>query len=327
MTRSRFVAVVIALMVCCGAIAAQAQTAYPSRVVKIINPWPPGGPADLITRPMLELLSQRLGQPVVMENHPGANGTIGAVMVANAAPDGHTLLLANMGPTILAPQMKPKPAYDSEKDFAPITQAVSAPTIMIARSNLPFKTIPELITYAKAHPGKLNYASVGIGSTVHLGMEMLKLSAGIDMLHVPYKGSTPAVTDMLGGSIDLMFISIAQGSAVIKQGQLSGIAVSSKTRLSILPDLPTVAETVPGFYLNSWYGYLAPAKTPKDIVDRLSREMADIYTAPNTRVAGLMREAGLEPVGSTPAEYAKLIHEELAYWSKVVEKTGLSADK
>jgi tripartite-type tricarboxylate transporter receptor subunit TctC len=327
MPRNRLIAALVALMACIAGPDAHAADSYPTRVIKVINPWPPGGPADLVTRPMIEVLSQRLGQPVVMDNHPGANGTIGATMVANAAPDGYTLLLANMGPTILAPQMKPKPPYDSEKDFAPITQAVSAPTIMIARTTLPFKTIPELITYAKAHPGKLNYASVGIGSTVHLGMEMLKLSADIDMLHVPYKGSTPAVTDMLGGTIDLMFISIAQGSAVIKQGQLSGIAVSSKTRSSILPDLPTVAETVPGFYLNSWYGFLAPAKTPKEIVDRLSREMADIYTAPNTRVASLMREAGLEPVGSTPAEYAKLIHDELAYWSKVVEKTGLSADK
>ena len=327
MPRLRLAAAAVAWMICAAGVAAHAADAYPTRVIKVINPWPPGGPADLVTRPMTEVLSQRLGQPVVMENHSGANGTIGATMVANAAPDGYTLLLANMGPTILAPQMKPKPPYDSEKDFAPVTLAVNAPTVMIARPDLPFKTIPELISYAKAHPGKLNYASVGTGSTVHLGMEMLKLSADIDLVHVPYKGSTPAVTDMLGGNIDLMFISIAQGSGFIKTGQLRGIAVSTKARTAILPDLPTVAETVPGFELNSWYGFLAPAKTPTEIVEKLSHEIAVIYTAPDTKVPALMREAGLDPVGNTPAEYATLIHCELGYWSKVVEKTGLSADK
>ena len=325
MFRNHLIATVVVAVACFASVDVFGADAYPSHVIKVINPWPPGGPADLVTRPMIEKLGDRLGQTVIMENHPGANGTIGATLVAHAEPDGYTLLLANMGPTILAPQMKPKPQYDSEKDFAPITLAVAAPTVLLVRPDLPIHSVAELIAYAKAHPGQLSYGSVGIGSTTHLGMEMLKLSAGIDILHVPFKGSTPAATEMLGGRIDLMFISIAQGIGFIKQGQLRGLAVSTKIRSSVLPDLPTVAETVPGFELNSWYGFLAPAGTPKEIVDRLSREMADIYT--KTDVAQRMREAGLEPVGDTPAAYAKLIHDDLQYWGKVVAQTGLSADK
>jgi tripartite-type tricarboxylate transporter receptor subunit TctC len=325
MLRNRLAAAVVAAIACLANVGAFAADAYPSKLIKIINPWPPGGPADLVVRPMIDRLSQKLGQSVIMENRPGANGTIGAATVANAAPDGYTLLLANLGPTVIAEVMKQKPSYDSEKDFAPITQAVSSPTVLMVRNDLPIHSVAELISYAKAHPGKLSYGSVGTGSTTHLAGEMLKVGAGIDMLHVPFKGSTPVVTEMLGGRIDLMFINIAGGVGVIRQGQLRGLAVSTKTRSSIMPELPPVADTVPDFELNSWYGFLAPAGTPKDIVELLSREMAAIYT--KTEVAKLMRDNGLEPVGSTPAEYAKRIHDDLQYWDKVAKQTGVTGEE
>jgi tripartite-type tricarboxylate transporter receptor subunit TctC len=274
---------------------------------------------------MLEKLSERLGQTAIMENRPGANGTIGAALVAAAPPDGYTLLLAHIGPTVISQAMKQKPPYDSEKDFAPITQAVSGPTVLMVRPALPIHSVAELIDHAKAHPGQLSYGSVGIGSTTHLAGEMLKVAAGIDMLHVPFKGSTPVVTEMLGGRIDLMFINIAGGIGLIRQGQLRGLAVSTTTRSSMLPELPTVADTVPGFELNSWYGFMAPAGTPPEIVDRLSREMHVIFTT--TDVATLLRDNGLEPVGSTPAEFAKRIHGDLKYWAEVVQRTGVTGEE
>ncbi len=299
--------------------------AYPSRVIKVINPWPPGGPADLVERPMLEKLSERLGQPGIMDNRPGANGTIGAALVAAAPPDGYTLLLAHVGPTVISQTMKQKPPYDSEKDFAPITQAVSGPLVLIMRPDLPIRTVPELIAYAKAHPGKLNYGSVGIGSTSHLAGEILNKAAGIDLLHVPFKGSTPAANEMLAGRIDMMFINIAGGIGFIREGQLRGIAVTTKARSSMLPDLPTMAETVPDFEVNSWYAIMAPAGTPSAIVDLLSRDMHAIYTQGD--VAALLRNNGLEPVGSTPAELAQRIHADLAYWRKVVALTGVTGEE
>ncbi|MEJ0070661.1 MAG: tripartite tricarboxylate transporter substrate binding protein [Pseudomonadota bacterium] len=315
----------MAAIACLASAAALGADGYPTHLIKVINPWPPGGPGDLLVRPMLEKLSQRLGQTAIMENRPGANGTIGAATVAAAAPDGYTLLLAHVGPTVISQAMKQKPSYDSEKDFAPITQAVSGPLVLVVRPDLPIHSVAELVSYAKAHPGKLSYGSVGIGSTAHLAGEMLKVGTGIDMLHVPFKGSTPALTEMLGGRIDLGFVNIAAGIAMIHDGRLRAVAVTTKTRSSLLPDLPPVSDTVPDFEVNSWYAIMAPAGTPPAVIDLLSREMRAIYT--ETDVATLLRTNGLEPLGSSPAELAQRIHDDLRYWDKVAKETGVTGEE
>jgi tripartite-type tricarboxylate transporter receptor subunit TctC len=304
-----------------GALAGVARADdWPARPIRLINPWPPGGPADIVARPVMEKLSTALGQPVVIENKAGANGTIGANFVAKAAPDGYTLLFSHVGPIAISPAIDPGLLYDPLKDLAPITQLVSGPTVLVVRPELPITSIAELIDYAKHDPGKLTYGSVGPGSTTHLAGEMLHMMADIDIVHVPYKGAAPVLIDLLAGQIDMAFLNVSGALPQIRAGKLRPIAVTTLKPSSVLPELPTVAATLPGFEVNSWYGMMAPAGTPKPIIDRLYREIAAILKQPD--IIERLRQSGLEPEGSTPEQHAADIREDLIRWEKLVKQTG-----
>ena len=312
-----------ALIALSGLLAAGATLAagYPDKPITVINPWTSGGPADTVARPVLQKLSERLGQPVIMENKPGANGAIGSAFVARAAPDGYTLLFSHVGPITISPAVQKDMPYDSLRDFKPITQIVSAPTVLLVRPSLPIHNLKELVDYARANPGKLSYGSVGPGSTTHLAGEILSTMADIKLLHVPYKGAAPVVNDMLGGSIDMSFLNIAGAISYIKSGQLRAIGVTTLKRSPLLPDLPAIAETYPGFEVNSWYGLMAPARTPDDIVVMLQKQVAEIIRSPD--IVELFARNGLTPEGTTPAQYTGQIKTDLARWRNVVQTSGL----
>ena len=322
-TRTPLTRALGALVALGGLLAAGATLAagYPDKPITVINPWTSGGPADTVARPVLQKLSERLGQPVIMENKPGANGVIGSAFVARAAPDGYTLLFSHVGPITISPAVQKDMPYDSLRDFKPITQIVSAPTVLLVRPSLPIHNLRELVDYARANPGKLSYGSVGPGSTTHLAGEILSTMANIKLLHVPYKGAAPVVNDMLGGSIDMSFLNIAGAISYVKSGQLRAIGVTTLKRSPLLPDLPTISEAYPGFEVNSWYGLMAPAKTPDDIVDMLQKQVAEIIRSPD--IVELFSRNGLTPEGTTPVQYAEQIKTDLARWRNVVQTSGL----
>ncbi len=298
--------------------------AYPNKPIRMVSPWPPGGPAEALGRVITTKMSEVLGQPFVIESKPGANGTIGTGFVAKAPPDGYTLLLANLGPTAIAPALSKEPLYDTLKDFEPITQVIAGPTLLLVRNGLPVHSVKELIAYAKANPGKLSYGSVGIASTTHLAAENLNIMAGINTVHIPYKGSTPVLVDMMGERVDFAFIGISGSIQQARQGQMRAIAISTLKRSPNFPDIAAVAETVPGFELNSWYGLLAPKGTPRPIIQRLYEETVAVLRKPD--VLDWMKQNGLEPVGSTPEEYGAYIRAELVKWNKAVKDAKITAN-
>lgn len=294
---------------------------YPTKPIKVISPWSPGGPAEALAREVTTKMSAAFGQQIVIESKPGANGEIGTATVAKAAPDGYTILLSHLGPTAISPALKKSLPYDPLKDFAPISQVVSGPTLLCVRNDLPVKSVQELIDYAKANPGKLSYGSVGVGSTTHLAGEMLNGAAGIDTVHVPYKGSTPILVDLMGGRLAFAFIGISGSLAQARAGQIRAIAISTLKRSESAPEIPAVAETLPGFELNSWYGMMAPAGTPRPIIERLNRELVKALHAPD--VVEWMKKNGLDPAPTTPEEHAAYIKSEIAKWAKIVKAAGI----
>ncbi len=302
---------------CLGA--AQAGPAYPDKPITLLIPYPPGGSADMLARPLGAELQKKWGQPVVLEYKPGAGGTIASAQLARAKPDGHTLLMV-LAAHAINPSLYPSLPYDTRRDFAPVSLAATLPMLVAAPLATPADTVGELIAYGKSHPGKLSFASAGNGNTSHLAAEMFKNQTGADMMHVPYKGSGPAVVALLGGEVSLMFDSISTSLPQVRAGKLKAIAVTGERRSPLLPDVPTVAETVPGFVVNGWYGVLAPAGTPPAIVDTLSRGIAEALAAPalKQQVEGY----GYEIVGSTSDEFARHIDRELAAWKKAVETSG-----
>ncbi len=308
----------------CGAAAMAGEAApYPSRAITLISTSPPGGPIDVIARPLAQRLGERLGQSVIIENHAGANGAIASADVAKAAPDGYTLLITYLAPVAINPAMRANLPYDSVRDFAPVTQLDSAALVLLVQPDLPIHSIAELVAYAKAHPGKLSFGSVGPGSAGHLVGALLTERTGITLTHVPYKGGGPMITDLLGGHIDMAFIGMSGGMSYVKQGRLRAIGVTTLKRSPLLPDVPAVAEALPGFEVDSWYGVLAPAHTPMPIVRRLQQELAATLYEP--AIEGVFRNNGVEPVGSTPEQFATRIKEELASWAPVVKHAGLSS--
>ena len=307
------------LMLAAGTVLAQA---YPAKPIRVIIPWPPGGPAEALMRTVGGKMSEVLGQPLVIEARPGANGEIGTALVAKAPNDGYTILMSHLGPTAISPALRKDLPYDPLKDFEPIAQIIAGPTLLVVRNGLPVKSVKELIDYAKANPGKLSYASVGVLSTTHLAGEMLNVAAGINTLHVPYKGSTPAIVDMVGERVDFAFFGISGSMQQARAGQIRMLGISSLKRSPNFPDIPAVSETVPGFELSSWYGLMAPAGTSKAIVDRLSHEAAAAVKRPE--VVQWMKENGLDPVGSTPQEHAAHIRAELAKWAKAIRDAKIT---
>ncbi len=302
---------------------AMAQT-FPSKLIRVVVPWPAGGAIDIVCRTIMTKLTERVGQQVVVENRAGANGFIGTVAVAKSAPDGHTLLCADVGSLAISPAMRSDTPYDSIRDFEPITQVVSGPFALVVRPSLPVHTLKELIALAKSQPGKLTYGSFGSGSIAHLAGAMLHSAVpGLDILHVPYKGSAPMIVDLIGGQIDMGFLTVSSAAPHIEAGRMRGLGVTTLKRSSLLPNLPAIAEIYPGFEVNSWYGFLAPAGTPKDVVARLQREIALVLASPE--IIQQLSSRGFTTEGTTPEQFAAKIREDLAQWAAVVKAAGLAS--
>jgi tripartite-type tricarboxylate transporter receptor subunit TctC len=315
---------VLSLLTATAASAQPAAPTWPDRPIQLLIPYPPGGSADLLGRPLAMKLQERLGQNVVLEYKPGAGGTVASQALARAKPDGHTLILVLAAHAINA-SLYPKLPYDTRKDFAPVSLVANLPMIVAASSSLKANTIPELIAAAKAAPGKLTFGSAGNGNTGHLAAEFFSAQAGIKMTHVPYKGSAGVVNAMLAGEIDLTFDSISTSWPQIKSGRMRALAVTGEKRASISPDVPTMIESgMPGFVINGWYAILAPAGTPAPVVERLSKEIASVLTLPDLRAQ--IMAGGYEPVGSTPQALGAHIEAELTRWSKVVKDSGAKVD-
>lgn len=296
---------------------------WPSRPVKLIVPYPPGGATDILGRMIGEKLGPMIGQPVVVENRSGASGNIGFDAVAKAAPDGYTLLMATANITINR-AFSDKLPYNVLTDFQPISQVVSSQNFMVARSTLPVNNVQELIAYGKANPGKLTYGSSGVGTPL-LCMELFKSLAGIDAVHVPYKGDTPAVTDLVGGQIDLYCSTIVGLVPFTRTGKLKGLGVTSNKRAESMPDVPTIAEAgVPGYELSSWYGILAPANTPRPIVEQLNNAIVKIVAMPD--VQKKMIEGGSEPQSSTPDAFMARIKSDTEKFTKLVKEAGIKVE-
>ena len=311
-----------AALLAVGAATAFAQAAWPAKTIRMVIPFPPGGPTDILGRIVAQHLAENLGQAVVVENKPGASGMIGADVVAKASPDGYTLLV-NASIHVINPSLYKKPAYDAIRDFAPVSLIADVPLVLVAAPSQGLATVKDVIAAAKAKP--INFASSGNAAAPHLAGEAFKIATGVSMQHVPYKGSGPALTDVIGGQTHLMFDSMPSSIGHIRAGKLRAIAVTTATRASALPDVPTIAESgVPGYDISTWYGVWAPAATPKDIVARISGEIAKIVRLPQVRdrLSGL----GATPVGNTPEEFAAYNQSELVKWEKIVKASGATVD-
>ena len=299
--------------------------AWPSKPIKIIVPYSPGGTTDLLARLVAQKMSERLGQPVIVDNKPGANGMIGSDVVAKAPPDGYTLGIASPGSHAANASLYKDISYDTVKDFTPITLGVSAPMLLVVHPSLGVNNVKELIAAAKAKPGAISYASGGSGSSQHLAMEQFKMMAGIDMTHVPYKGSAASYPDLIGGSVKAEIDVVPTALPPVKGGRLKVLATGSGKRLALLPEVPTIAEAgVPGYESSSWYGFVAPAKLPKDILDKLHGEIVHALKQPD--VVEKLTNAGVIVVAGTPQEFAAHIRSEMDKSAKVIKAANIKPD-
>jgi tripartite-type tricarboxylate transporter receptor subunit TctC len=293
--------------------------AYPTRPVRLIIGYPPGGSADITARLMTQWLSERLGQSFIVESRPGGGTNIATEAVINAAPDGYTLLLVAPANAINA-TLYEKLNHNFLRDIVPVAGLIRFPNVVVVNPDVPVKTIPELIAYAKANPGKLNMASSGNGSTIHMSGELFKMMTGVNMIHVPYRGGALALTDMIGGQVQVMFDNIPTAMEFVKSGKLRGLAVTGAGRSETLPDLPTVADFLPGYEATSWYGLGAPKGTPTEIVEKLNREVNAILAEPKTKTRFL--ELGATMLPGSAADFGKLVADETEKWGKVVKFSG-----
>jgi len=322
-TRRRSVLSNVALVacVCAAAVAPAFAQAWPDKPIRFVMSAPAGSSIDVIGRTLADKLKDRLGQPVIVENKPAAGGTVATAEVAKAAPDGYTMVLAFNGPLSIAPLLSPVP-YDVQKDLAPVIITSSQPNVLAVTSQLPVKSVQELVAYARANPGKLNFASVGNGSSSHLNAELLKSMAGIDIVHIPFNGSPPAVTATIQNETQMIFAVMQPLQPQIQAGKLRALAVTSAKRFALLPDLPTIAESgYPGFDALAWNGVLVPAATPRAIVQRLNTELNAVLRDPD--VVQKMHASGFALVGGTPEEFAALIRAESEKWAPVIRKAGV----
>ncbi len=297
--------------------------AYPTRPVRLIIGYPPGGSADITARLVGQWLSERLGQPFVIESRPGAGTNLATEAVVRAAPDGYTLLLVAPANAINA-TLYDKLNYNFLRDTAPVAGLIRFPNVMEVNPSVPVKTVPEFIAYAKANPGKLNMASSGNGSTIHMSGELFKMMTGVSMVHVPYRGGALALTDMLGGQVQVMFDNVPTSAEYVKSGRLRGLAVTSTTRSAVLPDLPTVSDFVPGYELSAWYGIGVPKGTPAEIIEKLNKEVNAILADPKAQARFADLGASLLP--GSPADFGKLVADETEKWGKVVKFSGARPD-
>src|SRR5262245_25594752 len=296
---------------------------YPSRPIKWVVGYPPGGTTDILARLMAQRLSEQLGQQFIIENRPGAGNNIGTEAVINAPPDGYTVLLVNPANGINA-SLYQKLNFNFIRDIAPVAGLTRVPNVMEVNPAVPAKTVQELIDYAKANPTKVNLASSGNGTSVHLSGELFKMMTGLNLLHVPYRGSAPALTDLISGQVQLMFDNMPSSIEHIKAGKLRALAVTTATRSPELPDVPTVAETVPGYEASAWFGMGAPKGTPPDIINRLNQAINTALADPN--IQARLRDLGGAPMAGTPADFGKVIADETDKWAKVVKAVGVKVD-
>lgn len=297
---------------------------YPAKPVRIVVPFPPGGPTDIVARLMAPKMAEAMGQQIVVDNRGGAGGAIGTEQVAKSAPDGYTLIMGTIGGLAVAKSLNPKLGYDTLRDLAPITQSVTVTSILVIHPSVPAKNVKELLALAKAAPGKMNYGSSGNGTITHLAGELLKLMSRVDIAHVPYKGGAPALTALVSGEVDLTYENSLIITPHIKSGRVKALAVTGAKRSALLPDLATIAETLPGYSASGWYGLLAPAATPKPVLVRLHSEAVKALRAPD--VIEKLSGQGAEPVASTPEEFTAFIRSETEKWAKLVKAANMRAD-
>jgi tripartite-type tricarboxylate transporter receptor subunit TctC len=303
---------------------AQAQP-YPSKPIRFVVPYPAGGPLDTIARLLGAKVAESTKQPVIVDNKPGAGGNIGADIVAKSPADGYTILMGAVATHAINPTLYKSIPYDAIRDFAPVTQVATTPNVLVVHPSVPAANVREFVAYAKANPGKLSFGSGSIGSAGHLAGELFKAMAGVEMTHVPYKGAAPAMQDLVGGQIQLMFDNLASSLTQVKAGRIKALAVTTAKRSQFAPDLPTVAESaLPGFDISTWFGVFAPAGTPKAALDTLHAEFTRALAAPDVREK--MLALGAEPVGSKPEEFAAYIKAEAGKYAQVIKASGAKVD-
>jgi tripartite-type tricarboxylate transporter receptor subunit TctC len=296
--------------------------AWPAKPVRIVNAFAPGGPSDLVSRAVGEKLQAIWGQPVVVDARPGADGIIGMEHAAKSAPDGYTLVTVPVGNAVILPNLRSKLAYDINKDFMPITLLATVQNVLVVGPNVPASNLKELMAYAKANPGKLSFASPGAGSSPHVAGEMLKSATGMDMIHIPYKGTGPALNDVMGGQVTMFFSQMSSALPLVKQGKLKAIGVASLRRHPAATDIPTIAEQdQPGFEAMAWYALFAPAGTPVDIVNKVAADASKVLQMQD--VKDKLSALGADPVGGTPEEFAQRLKNENARWGAAIRKAGI----
>ena len=298
---------------------------YPMRPIRLVIPYPPGGPTDFVGRTVGQKLSQALGQQIVVDNRPGAGTIIGSELVARAAPDGYTLLFGTGGGTFLAPLMLPKVPYDPHRDFAPVSMLVQSPQVLVVHPSVAANSVGELVALAKAKPGALNFASVGTGTSPHLGGELFQSLAGIKLVHIPYKGTAPAVTDLISGQVHILFTSMPTVLTHVQGGRLRLLGTGGAKRSAVIPETPPIAETLPGFELVTWYGIFAPARTPDAIIRRLNAEIVKALADPESR--DRLAAQGLEPTPMTPEELKRYTQQDSSRWARLIKAAGIRGDK
>jgi len=322
-----FLRVLCALCALCVVLSpgeAQAQP-YPSKPIRFVVPYPAGGPLDTVARLLGQKVGESTKQPVVVDNKPGAGGNIGADAVAKSPPDGYTILMGAVATHAINPTLYASIPYDAAKDFIAVTQVASTPNVLVVNPAVPAGNVREFIAYAKANPGKLNFGSGSTGSAGHLAGELFKAMAGVEMTHVPYKGAAPAMNDLMGGQIQLMFDNLASSLGQVKAGRIKALAVTTAKRTPLAPDLPTIAESgLAGFDISTWFGIFVPAGTPRDVVAKLHAEFTAALAMPDVRER--MLSLGAEPVGSSPAEFAAYIRAEADKYARVIKASGAKAD-
>jgi tripartite-type tricarboxylate transporter receptor subunit TctC len=316
---------IVLAVAACTALAAPcgAEDHYPSRPVKLVLPQPAGGAVDLIARALADRLAEQMGRPFIVENMPGANGSLAGGNVARSPADGYTLMLAVDSNLVINPSLYHTLSYDPFKDFAPISIIARLNMVLVANPKISANSVKELIAYAKAYPNKLNYAEIGIGSAMHMGMEQFKFMTKTEINRVSYRGTAPAISDVVAGNVDLMFTGPPSAKAMSEGGKLKVLAVASPERMALLPEVPTVAEAgVPGYTMASWFGLLAPAKTPKSIVERLSAETKTAVNSPIFK--DRMKSVGLEVDGGTPAAMLETMRSDTQRWAELIKATGIA---
>ncbi len=306
-----------------GAQPLYAQT-YPARPVRIVVPFSPGGATDIVTRIVAQRLTERWGQTVVVDNRAGAAGNIGGDIVAKAAPDGYTLLITSGSIVTANPHMYRKMPFDADKDLVAVTNVASGPQAVTVNASFPAKTLKDFIAMAKAKPKSINFGSAGVGTQTHLAAENFVNAAGIDVTHVPYKGEGPALADLVGGQIQFVTPNLSAAIAFVQQGKLRALAVTSKERSKQVPNVPAVAETLPGFENLGWFGFMAPKGTPRSVVDKVHRDTAEVLQSSDVR--GRFEQLGMQPVGNAPDAFARAIKEESVRWAKIIKARNLYVD-